>query len=115
MPSLVDLPSPGIKPGSSAVQADSLPSEHQGAQKHRLSSCGAWSGLLCGMWDLPRSGIEPISLALAGGFFLPLSHQGRSGKHKLGIKPDEIRYGGLKADSDGLTVIVVEGKSVRVL
>ena len=40
-----------------------------GSPKHRLSSCGAWSGLLCDMWDLPRSGIEPVSLALAGGFF----------------------------------------------
>ena len=25
--------------------------------------------LLCSMWDLPRSGIEPVSPALAGGFF----------------------------------------------
>ena len=33
----------------------------------------------------------------------------------MGIKPEEIRYGGLKADSNGLAVIVVEGKSVRVL
>ena len=57
------------------------------------------------MRDLPRSGIEPMSLALAGGFFLPLRHHRSGGKHKLGIKPDEIRYGGLKADSDGLAVI----------
>ena len=28
------------------------------------------------MWDLPRPGIGPLSPALAGGFFLPLSHQG---------------------------------------
>ena len=27
----------------------------------------AW--LLCGMWDLPRSGIDPMSPPLAGGFF----------------------------------------------
>ena len=57
------------------------------------------------MRDLPRSGIEPMSLALAGGFFLSLSHHRSGGKHKLGIKPDEIIYGGLKADSDGLAVI----------
>ena len=28
-------------------------------------------GPLCGMWDLPRSGVEPMSPALAGGFFTP--------------------------------------------
>ena len=25
-------------------------------------------GLSCGMWDLPRPGLEPVSPALAGGF-----------------------------------------------
>ena len=34
----------------------------------RLSSCGAWAQPLCGMWDLPRPGLEPKSPALAGGF-----------------------------------------------
>ena len=33
-----------------------------------LSSCGAWSYLLRGMWDLSRPGIEPVSLALQGRF-----------------------------------------------
>ena len=42
--------------------------------EHRLSSCGARAQLLHGMWDLPRSGIEPVSPALADS--LPLSHQG---------------------------------------
>ena len=37
--------------------------------EHRLSTGGAWAPLLCGMWDLPRSGIELVSPALAGGFF----------------------------------------------
>ena len=32
-----------------------------------LSSCGAWAELLCCTWDLPRSGIEPLSPALAVG------------------------------------------------
>ena len=31
-----------------------------------LRSCGTPARLLCGMWDLPRSGTEPVSLALAG-------------------------------------------------
>ena len=34
----------------------------------RLSSCGAWAWLLCGMWDLPRPRLEPMSPALTGGF-----------------------------------------------
>ena len=33
------------------------------------SSCGSWAYLLHGMWDLPGPGIEPMSPALAGGFF----------------------------------------------
>ena len=33
-----------------------------------LSSCGARAQLLCGMWDLPRPGLEPVSPALASGF-----------------------------------------------
>ena len=33
-----------------------------------LSGCGTWTQLPCGMWDLPRPGIEPVSPALAGGF-----------------------------------------------
>ena len=53
-PSPEDLPNPEIKPGSPALQADSLPTELQGKP------------------DLPIPGIEPASLtslALAGGFF----------------------------------------------
>ena len=36
--------------------------------ERRLSSCGARAQLLRGMWDLPGSGIEAVSPALAGGF-----------------------------------------------
>ena len=35
----------------------------------RLSSCDEWAQLLCVMWDLPMSGIEPVSPALAGRVF----------------------------------------------
>ena len=35
------------------------------ALKYRFSSCGEWAWLLRGMWDLPKSGIKPVSLALA--------------------------------------------------
>ena len=38
-------------------------------QEHRLNSCGVQTSLLCGMSDIPRSGIEPKSPALAGGLF----------------------------------------------
>ena len=33
-----------------------------------LSSCGTWSYLLCGMWDPPGPGIEPVYPTLAGRF-----------------------------------------------
>ena len=38
------------------------------ALEHGLSSCGTWAQLLCSMWDLPRPGIERVSLALQEGF-----------------------------------------------
>ena len=47
--------------------AASLVAEHK-LQTRRLSSCGSWAQLLRGMWDLPRPGLEPMSLALAGRF-----------------------------------------------
>ena len=43
-------------------------------EEHRLysagfSSCGTQAWWLCSMWNLPRSGIEPMSPALAGKFY----------------------------------------------
>ena len=38
------------------------------ALERRLGSCGTRAKLLCGMWDLPRPGLEPVSPALAGEF-----------------------------------------------
>ena len=43
----------------------SLIAEHR-LQTRRLSSCGSWTQLLRGMWDLPRPGLKPVSPALAG-------------------------------------------------
>ena len=54
--------------------AASLVAEH-GLQMRRLSSCGSRAQLLCGMWDPPRPGLEPVSPALAGRLS-PLRHQG---------------------------------------
>ena len=45
--------------------AASLVAEHR-LQTRRLSNCGSRTQLLCGMWDLPRPGLEPVSPALAG-------------------------------------------------
>ena len=47
--------------------AASLVVEHR-LQTCRLSNCGSRAQLLRGMWDLPRSGLEPVSPALAGRF-----------------------------------------------
>ena len=53
----------------SVVAARGLDSCHSRAAGHRLYSCGPWAQLHFGMWDLPRPGIEPMSPALADGFF----------------------------------------------
>ena len=47
--------------------AASLVAEHR-LQTRRLSSHGSQAQLLCGMWDPPRPGLEPVSPAPAGGF-----------------------------------------------
>ena len=43
-----------------------------------LKVCGVWAQLFCGMWNLPRPGIEPVSSALQGGFLSTVS-PGKSG------------------------------------
>ena len=45
--------------------AASLVAEHR-LQTRRLSNCGPRAQLLCGMWDLPGPGLEPVSPAPAG-------------------------------------------------
>ena len=57
------------EPRASAVVACGLSSCISWALDLRLNSCGTRVELLCGVWDLPGPGIEPMSLALAGGFF----------------------------------------------
>ena len=47
--------------------ATSPVAEHR-LQTRRLSNCGSQAQPLCGMWDLPRPGLEPMSPALAGRF-----------------------------------------------
>ena len=45
--------------------AASPAAEHR-LQTRRLSNCGSRAQLLRGMWDPPRTGLEPVSPALAG-------------------------------------------------
>ena len=46
---------------ASVVVARGLSSCGSGAPECRLSSCGTPASLLCGMWDLPGPGLEPVS------------------------------------------------------
>ena len=52
----------------------SLVAEHR-LQTRRLSSCGSRAQLPCGMWDLPRPGLEPVPLHCQADS-QPLCHQG---------------------------------------
>ena len=54
---------------ASVVVTHGLSSCGSRALERRLSSCGAQASLLHGVWDLPGPGLEPVSPALAGGFF----------------------------------------------
>ena len=49
--------------------------------EHQLS--GTWAQLFHGMYDLPRSGTEPTSPALAGGFLIT----GPPGKSRQAVYP----------------------------
>ena len=52
----------------SVVVTHGLSSCGSRALERRLSSFGELDQLLCGMWDLPGPGLEPVSPALAGRF-----------------------------------------------
>ena len=54
---------------ASGVAAQWLSSCGSRALEQGLSSCGAWTELLCNVWVLPGSEIQPVSPALASGFF----------------------------------------------
>ena len=55
---------------ASVVSARGLSSCGSQALEHRLSRCDTQSQLLHGMWDLLGPGIEPVSPALSGTFFI---------------------------------------------
>ena len=52
-----------------AAAAHGLRDRGSRALAPRLGGCAAWAWSLCGIWGLLGSGIEPVSPALAGGFF----------------------------------------------
>ena len=54
---------------ASVVAAHRLSSCGPQALEHRPNICGISDQLLCGMWNLPASGIKPIFPVLAGRFF----------------------------------------------
>ena len=58
-----------LGPWAAVVAARGLHSCGSQALEHRLYGCGALASLLLAMWDLPKSGNQPVSPALAGGFF----------------------------------------------
>ena len=70
---------------SSVVAARLLSSCGSRAPELRLSSCGTQASLLCGMWDLPRPRLEPVSPALAGGF-LTTAPPGRSSPWSFNLR-----------------------------
>ena len=66
------------QPFSIAASRDCSLVLYQPSHCGNFSYCRAWvqqlwhrAQLSCGMWDLPRSGTEPVSPALADGFFTP--------------------------------------------
>ena len=63
-----DLLNPGIEPRSPTLQADSLPAEPQGKAKNAGGGVHSIEPIPSPT-DLPDPGIEPGSLAFAGGFF----------------------------------------------
>ena len=59
---------------ASGVRAHGLSGCSSQTLEHRFKSCGARAYSFCGMWDLPRPGIEPVSYRLKDA--LPMSTEG---------------------------------------
>ena len=55
---------------SGALGGAGFSSRGSQARALRLSTCAARASLLHSMWDLPRPGVEAVSPALAGRFFI---------------------------------------------
>ena len=69
---LLGLRSSGCRAGQGTAFRSSHVQAHQllfSGPRGRPSSCCVWSEQVYSKWDLPGPGIEPVSPALAGGFF----------------------------------------------
>ena len=84
---------------ASVVVMHGLSSCGSQALERRLSGCGTWAWLLCGMWDLPGPGLEPVSPALAGGF-LTTAPPGKPPLEGFKQRNDLIRFMTLKGQSE---------------
>ena len=69
-----------------------------GSRRVGFSSCGTRAELLCGMWDLPGPGLEPVSPALAGGF-LTTAPPGKS--QDSGLYPQDTGHHGQVPSTEG--------------
>ena len=67
--------------GFSCCRAQALGVQASVVAACRLNSCGVWAYLLQDMWDLPKPGIKPVSLALQGIFLTTRS----PGKPECGL------------------------------
>ena len=75
-----------LGPWASVAEAHGLSSGGSQALEYRQSSsCSTRAKLLRGTWDLPRPGIDPKSLALAGRFFTTES-PGKPHSHSRKLK-----------------------------
>ena len=90
---------------ASVAVAHGLSSCGMRALERRLSSCGSWTQLFCGMWDLPGPGLESMSSALAGGFLTTVPpgkpyvlHYNQLSRKKLQDIPQDKKYN-LKSQS----------------
>ena len=107
------------------VVAHGLSSGSSHALEHRINSCATWTQLLCGIWDPPRPGIEPMSPALMG------FSGGSAGKESacdvgdlglipgLGRSPEEgnsypLQYSGLENSVDSILHGVTKSQTLTL-
>ena len=70
-PSPGDLPDPGIEPGSPALQADSLPAEPPGKERHCLLIYTTWMNF--------QGIMQSVQCQSSAGPWLPMAGEGRVG------------------------------------
>ena len=91
---------------ASVVVAHGLSSCGSRALEHRLSNCGARAELPRSMWDLPGPGLEPMSPALAGGYFTT-APPGKSLLYCFDYYNFVIQFGKCSISSFGLKIALM--------